>query len=555
LKKNSRRLKLIRNEKSAGNCAIIFLEDYMKKMMLAAAAVLSTALLVTGCAKGTGSKGAELVLNNGTEPQSLDPTKIQGVPEDRIYKALFEGLVDYDPKTCLAVPGIAESWDRSADGTVLTFHLRDAVWSDGTPITAQTFVDSWLYYMAPSTASEYAYMPAMIIKGASDYNAGKAGKETVGIRAVDDHTFEVTLVGPVPYAVDMMAHYSFTALPLHAMQKYGADWTKPGNFVGNGPFTLESWVPQEKITVVPNAKYWNKANIFLSRITFLPIENSTTGYNKLKNGEIDWVTSSCIPIELIDELKLRSDYQVSPYLSSYYYYLNVNNKTLKDVRVRRALAEALNMQELVDKVTKGGELATGAYVPQMAGYTPASGIKYNLDDAKKLLAEAGYPDGKGFPKMTVIYNTLELHKKIAEWAQQQWKTNLGIDIELQNLEWGTFLDKRHQNDFEISRAGWSGDYQDPSNFLELLKSDSGNNDGRYNNPDFDALLVKAAQAGAGDARMQMLHDAEELAIDKDVAIIPFYIYVAQNLIDLNKWDGWYDNTLDIHPYVGMKLKK
>src|SRR5574344_2897366 len=213
----------------------------MKKMVLAAAALLALSLAFTGCAKGGASKGAELILNNGSEPQSLDPSKIQGVPEDRIYKSLFEGLVDYDPKSCHAVPGVAESWDRSADGTVLTFHLRkDAVWSDGTPITAKTFVDSWLDDIAPSTAAEYAYMPASVIKGAADYNGGKADASAVGIKAVDDYTFEVTLVGPVPYAVDMMANYSFTALPLDAMNKYGADWTKPEHFVGNGPFVLRS---------------------------------------------------------------------------------------------------------------------------------------------------------------------------------------------------------------------------------------------------------------------------------------------------------------------------
>lgn len=526
----------------------------MKKMVLAAVAVLTLALAFTGCSKSGATTGAELILNNGSEPQSLDPTKIQGVPEDRIYKSLFEGLVDYDPKTCHAVPGVAESWDRSADGTVLTFHLRkDAVWSDGTPITAKTFVDSWLYYMAPSTAAEYAYMPASVIKGAADYNGGKADASAVGIKAVDDYTFEVTLVGPVPYAVDMMAHYSFTALPLDAMNKYGADWTKPEHFVGNGPFVLESWVPQEKITVVPSKTYWNKKNVFLSRVTFLPIENDTTAYNKYKNGEIDWLTS--VPLEMLDEIKLDPNYHAAPFLSSYYYEFNLNDKTLKDVRVRQALALAIDRNELVDKVTKGGQLPTGAYVPEMAGYTPADGFTFDPEQAKKLLAEAGYPNGKGFPKLTVIYNTNEGHKKIAEWVQQQWKTNLNIDIDLQNMEWASFLDKRQSNDFQISRAGWSGDYQDPSNFLDLLRKDSGNNDGRYNNPAFDALLDKAANMPDGAERNQVLHDAEQLAIRTDAAFIPFYIYVTQNMIDTNKWEGWYTNTLDLHPYVGLKLKK
>ncbi len=527
----------------------------MKKLFLTAAVILSAALLVTGCGKKAASKGTEMIIENGAEPQSIDPTQIQGNVEQRINAALFEGLVTTDPKTCEAVPGVAESWERSADDTVLTFHLRKTTWSDGTPVTAQTFVDSWLYFMAPSTAAVYAYMPAMVIKGAADYNAGKADASTVGLRAVDDYTLEVTLVGPVPYAVDMMTHYSFDVLPMHTIKKFGKDWIKPENFVGNGPFILESWVPQEKVTVVPNEKYWNKQNVFLSRITFLPIDDMTTAYNKYKNGEIDWNTTNTFPLDMLDEVKLRDDYQVYPNLASYYLAFNLNNKTLKDVRVRKALIESLDTKELVEKVTKGGQIATGAFVPEMAGYTPADGMKFDVAEAKKLLADAGYPDGKGFPKLTYIYNTSDSHKKIAEWAQQQWKTNLGIDMDLQNMEWATFLAKRQANDFEIAREGWIGDYQDPSNFLELLKSDSGNNDGRYNNPDYDALLEKASKMPAGAERMQVLRDAETMAVDRDASIIPMYIYVTQNLIDLNKWEGWYSNTLDLHPYTGLKAKK
>jgi oligopeptide transport system substrate-binding protein len=525
------------------------------KKIIAPAAIFLAALLVTGCGKKAAAKGSEMIIENGAEPQSIDPTQIQGNVEQRINAALFEGLVTPDPKTCRAVPGVAKSWERSADGTILTFHLRDTTWSDGTPVTAQTFVDSWLYLMAPSTASPYAYMPAMVIQGAADYNAGKADAGTVGLRAVDDHTFEVKLVGPVPYAVDMMTHYSFDPLPMHAIKKYGKEWIKPENFVGNGPFVLESWVPQEKLTVIQNEKYWDKGNIFLSRLTFLPIDDMTTAYNKFKNGEIDWNTTETFPLGMLDEVKLRDDYQVYPNLAVYYLALNNDNKTLKDVRVRKALCESLDTKELVSKVTNGGQLATGAFVPEMAGYTPADGVKFDIADAKKLLADAGYPDGKGFPKLTYIYNTSEQHKKIAEWLQQQWKENLGIDIVLQNMEWATFISKRQAHDFDIARDGWIGDYQDPSNFLELLKADSGNNDGHYVNADYDALLEKASQMPAGAERMKVLRDAETMMLDRDYAVIPMYIYVTQNLIDLNKWEGWYSNTLDLHTYTGIKLKK
>jgi len=307
-----------------------------------------------------------------------------------------------------------------------------------------------------------------------------------------------------------------------------------------------------KSTVVPNDKYWNKENVFLSRITFLAIENETTAYQKYKNGEMDWSTS--IPLEMIDEVKLRDDFQTAPQLSSYYYYLNMNDPVLKDVRVRKALAMAIDRDELVNKVTRGGQIAADGYCPPMPGYTPAKGNHYDVAAAQKLLAEAGYPNGEGFPKMTVIYNTNEGHKKIAEYVQQVWKKNLGIDVALENLEWATFLDERQNNNFAIARAGWVGDYQDPSNFLELFLKDSGNNDGRYNNPKFDEAMAKAASMPAGQARLDILMDAEEMLVTQDQAIIPFYFYVSQNLIDLNQWEGWYMNTQDIHPYVGLKRK-
>ncbi len=523
------------------------------KKILATVLALVTLAAFTSCG-GEKKSSSELILNNGSEPQSLDPSKIQGVPEHRIYMALFEGLVSYDPKTNFAIPGVAESWERSGEeGEIVTFHLRQTTWSDGTPITAQTFVDSWLYYMDPNTAAEYAYMPAGIIKGAAAYNAGEADASSVAIRAVDDYTFEVTLVGSVPYAVDMMAHYSFAPLPLHVIKEKGDDWTKPGNFVGNGPFVLSEWKPQEKIVVVPNDKYWNKENVFLSKITFMPIENQTTQYNAFKNGEIDWATEA--PLEMLDEIKLSKNYHVAPQLSSYYYEFNINDEVLSDVRVRKALAMSIDKQQLVDKILKGGQIAADAFVPPMGDYVPAKGNAYDVEAAKALLAEAGYPNGEGFPTMTVIYNTNDNHKKVAEYVQQQWKENLGIDVVLENLEWATFLDERQNNHFQIARAGWVGDYADPSNFLELCLKDGGNNDGRYNNPKFDELLRQASTMQAGKERDDVLNQAEEILITQDQAFIPFYYYVSQNLIDLDKWDGWYTNILDIHPYVGLKARE
>ena len=222
----------------------------MKKSVLIFTAILiiASGLSTISCAKnGAGAKGDEFIIANGAEPQSLDPSKIEGVPEHRIYMALFEGLIAYSPNDASAVPGIAESWTVSEDGTVFTFKLRKATWSDGVAITAHTFVDSWLRTLDPETGSQYAYMIGMVVKGAEAYNTGEGPVSDVAIRAIDDYTFEVTLTGPAPYALDMMAHYAFSPLPMHSIKKFGADWIKPGNFVGNGPFVLENWAPQEKI--------------------------------------------------------------------------------------------------------------------------------------------------------------------------------------------------------------------------------------------------------------------------------------------------------------------
>ncbi len=515
-------------------------------------------IMVVGGVFAAGGKealgGTHFIMNNGAEPQTLDPAKIEGVPEHKIYMALFEGLVGSDPKTSLAVPGVAESWKVSADGMQITFKLRKATWSDGTAITAQTVVDSWIRTLDPATASQYAYMPGMVIKGAADFNAGKAGKDAVKIRALDASTFQCDLVGPMPYAVDMMSHYSFAIVPMHVINAKGEDWIKVENFVGNGPFTLLEWKPQESLTVKTNPKYWDAKAVKLSAVTFLPIDDNLTAYNKFKAGEIDWAHG--VPLDLIDEIKLRPDYQVAPQVATYYYLFNMTRKPFTDVRVRKALTMALDLNELVNKVTKGGQLATSSMVPTMAGYTPAKGPTFNVEAARKLLAEAGFPGGVGFPKTPILYNTSDGHKKIAEWVQESWKKNLGIEVSLVNQEWKTFLDTRSSShDFDIARAGWVGDYLDPNTFLDMFMIGSGLNDGLYSNTEYDALLRKAATMKAGPERMAVMQQAEALLITKDQAVIPFYHYVEQDMIDVTKWDGWFANPLGTHPWKYISLKK
>ncbi|MDR1802502.1 MAG: peptide ABC transporter substrate-binding protein [Treponema sp.] len=536
----------------------------MKKTLLLVLVgmLLAGALLVSCNRSGTtgttaatsGPAPMELYIMNGAEVQSLDPSQVTGVPEHHVNLALFEGLVGYDPRTAKAVPGAAESWTYNSDRSVITFTIRQGlVWSDGTPITAQTFVDSWLHHLDPDTASEYAYMVGLVVEGADDYNTGVGRAQDVKIRAVDDRHFEVTLIGPVPYALDMFAHYAFNPIPLHVKNRYGANWTRPENFVGNGPFVLSEYVPGSRIVVVPSDTYWNKANVFLTKITFNPSDDQNTMHQMFLSGEADWSTG--VPLARIDEVKLHKDYQVSPQLGTYYYLINnQDHAPLRDARVRKALSMGFDREELVNSITKGGQLPATALSPPMNDYEPTPGNGLNLTEARRLLAEAGYPNGQGLPTFEVVYNTLDSHRIIAEYLQQSWLNNLGVNITLRNMEWASYLDYRDTPSMQLARAGWIADYMDPQNFFDLLLSNTGNNDGKYSNPEYDRLIRQATSMVDGPDRNRILRQAEEIAITQDQAMIPIYWYVSQNMINLDVWDGWYPNPMDTHPYVGMRKR-
>ncbi len=495
----------------------------------------------------------DFTIVNGAEPASLDPHAVEGVPEHRIYMALFEGLTIPDPKTNRALPGIAESWSFSKDYKTITFKLRKATWSDGVEITADTVVKSWLRKMDPKNAFQYADLPAGYIEGGMDYLSGKAGPEAVKIRAVDKSTFEVKLVGATPFFPDMACHYAFAIVPMHAIEKFGNEWVKAENWVSNGPFVLSAYKPQESVVVTKNPKYWDAKNVVLKKVTFIANEDLNVGYNLYKSGAADWINA--VPSELVNEIKLRKDFHVAPQYGSYYYILNVTHKPLDDARVRKALAMGFDKKALVEQVTLGGQIPANTFVPPSTGYPSPKGFSFDAETARKLLAEAGYPGGKGFPSFSILYNTSSNHKKIAEFIQAQWKTNLGVDVTLVNQEWGTYLDTRSQSHaFDIARAGWIADYLDPSTFSDMWVTGGTQNDGLYSNKKYDDLIAKA-KITSGAERMKNLGDAETILIDQDMAIMPVYFYVTQNMIDLTKWDGWYSNPMDEHLWKFIRPKK
>ena len=540
----------------------------MKKALLALLVVALIFGVFAGCAKEEKAADAKtadaapaaaepvvLKYHNGAEPESLDPAVIEGVPEHSIYMALFEGLVTYDPESLDAIPGTAESWEVSDDGLTWTFNLRkNAVWSDGKAVTAPQFVDSWLRFLSPETAAVYAYLPGMVIKGAAEYNAGEAGPETVAIRALDDYTFQFELTGPAPYVLGMLSHYAFAVVPLHTIEEFGDEWTRPENIVSNGPYNLKSWTPQDKLVVEKSDTYWDKDNVKVDEIVFYPIDDLNTATNMYMNGEIDWLTDT--PPNQLDKMKLDKGYRTNATFITYYYQFNMTKPPFNDSRVRKAFSMAIDRQELVDQVTRGGQFPAFGITPPLPGlYPKVDAFEEDFDQARALLAEAGYPNGEGFPETSILYNTSEGHKNIAQYVQQKWAEVLGVEVQIENQEWATYLDNKQNQNFEVARAGWQGDYVDPNTFLtDLLYSGSGNNDGKYASEEFDALLAKAATMPGGQARYDVLREAEQLAIGEDAAIMPFYYYSSANWIDTDVWGGWYETVQDIHPWKAIYKK-
>ena len=517
--------------------------------------IFFTAILLVSC--GAEKEGGQLseevvfVMNNAAEPQSLDPHKISGVPENRVYKAFFQGLVATDPVTARAVAGMAESW--SNEGPVYTMKLRKGlVWSDGVAITAQTVRNSWLRGLDPETASPYAWFPSMFIKGAGDYNKGTAGPESVAIEAVDDHTFRFETVGDLPYVIGALAHYSFAVVPLHTIDEYGNDWTKPEYFVGNGPFVLTQWSPQEILVGKKNDKFWNRERVYIDRIEFFPVEDANTVFNMYENGEIDW-SADLVPTEQFDNLRGREDLYISPQLGTYYYIFNNTRAPFDDVRVRKALSLSIGREDIADKVLGEGQIPAYGFVPPMDNYQGIDAVPEDLAQAQRLLAEAGFPDGQNFPDFTILYNTREDHKKVAEFVQQRWKETLGIDVELVNQEWKTYLETRNKGEYDIARGGWVGDYLDPNTFLDMFVTGGGLNTPNYSNPRYDSLIFEAARQ-QGEQRMATMRQAEDLLINQDHVVVPIYFYVSRNLFNSSKWQGWYPNTMDYHPYEGLRLR-
>ncbi|ECI5658564.1 oligopeptide ABC transporter substrate-binding protein OppA [Salmonella enterica subsp. diarizonae] len=519
------------------------------KKSLIAAGILTALIAASAATAADVPAGVQLadkqtlVRNNGSEVQSLDPHKIEGVPESNVNRDLFEGLLISDVEGHPS-PGVAEKWENK-DFKIWTFHLRkNAKWSDGTPVTANDFVYSWQRLADPNTASPYAsYLQYGHIANIDDIIAGKKPATDLGVKALDDHTFEVTLSEPVPYFYKLLVHPSVSPVPKSAVEKFGDKWTQPANIVTNGAYKLKNWVVNERIVLERNPQYWDNDKTVINQVTYLPISSEVTDVNRYRSGEID-MTYNNMPIELFQKLKkeIPNEVRVDPYLCTYYYEINNQKAPFNDVRVRTALKLALDRDIIVNKVKNQGDLPAYSYTPPYtdgAKLVEPEWFKWSQEkrneEAKKLLAEAGFTADKPLT-FDLLYNTSDLHKKLAIAVASIWKKNLGANVKLENQEWKTFLDTRHQGTFDVARAGWCADYNEPTSFLNTMLSDSSNNTAHYKSPAFDKLIADTLKV-TDDAQRSELYAKAEQQLDKDSAIVPVYYYVNARLV--KPWVGGY----------------
>lgn len=526
-------------------------DDFMKKKLSTLIALcLVASMALTGCGTGAanGSKEdvkKEVRVVSGGEPGSLHPALAQGTHESIILDHVFEGLMKRD-QTGNIVPGMAEEYTISDDKLTYTFKLRkDALWSNGDPVTAHDFEYAWKYVLDPVTASNYAYQ-LYYLQGGEEYNTTDVStlseeeiqklRDNIGVKAVDDTTLEVKLAKPTPFFLELCAFYTY--YPINSkVQDENLAWAEDGTtHVSNGPFAITEWNHDQSVVAKKNDNYYNKDLVNITDITFYISEDLNTQWQMYQNGELD--VNFNLPPEVRGQLRAEKNVELHPEveLATYFYRFNTTVKPFNNVKVRQALSMAINREVIVKEVSQGGEFPAYAVVP--GGILDADGgdfrenggtyAKEDLEAAKVLLAEGLAEEGMDKLEFTVLYNTSEAHKKIAEAIQQMWKA-LGVEVQLENAEFKVKIDREHALDYEVSRAGWSGDYVDPNTFLGLFTSWSDQNDTGWSTPEYDALMTKAANEFDPAKRMGYLHEAEKILMEA-APIAPIYFYTKDYMI-------------------------
>lgn len=501
-----------------------------------------------------------LLLGNGAEPADLDPHIAVAYNDYNILVALFEGLTVIDEASSKPLPGAATRWDISADGLTYTFHLRsDGVWSNGDPVTARDFVFSIERILNPRLASDYAYM-LDVLAGAADYTAGTlADFSQVGAKALDDRTLQLTLARPTPYLLSLVAHQAW--FPVHPasvlkagdVHARGTGWTKPGILVGNGPFVLAEWKPDQHILVTQNPRHPSAATGRIKAVKFFPVADPGVDERAFRAGQVH-LTYDILPDRLDAWRREAPDrLRVDPFLETFYVRFNTTRPPFNDVRVRRALSLAIDREAIAGPVMRGSRQPAYSLVPpDTAGYTSTAAIRTDFAEARRLLAAAGFPEGKNFPRFEVKMNADPVNTKVFEAIQQMWRKELGIDCTLSSEDFRVYLTTMQSLDFDVLRSRWVGDFNDPATFTDLFTSTSGNNNTGWKNPGYDRLIASAARELDTDRRFTLLREAEALVLDEAPATPVFYgtrTYLIHPHVK-----GWVPALLGVHRYQTIRLE-
>lgn len=510
--------------------------------------------LLAACSRTAPPAG--LVIVNGPEPESLDPALITAQADGRIVASLFEGLTRYDPKTAMPEPGLAERWEVSPDGKTYTFFIRsNAVWSTGGPVTAHDVVYSWRRVLDPLTAAEYAGQ-LFYLKNGEEFNSARTNAATsqrftageVGVRALDDRTLRVELNNPTAFFLDLCAFQTLAVVPRQWIERHGDRWLMTPPVPVSGAYLLDAWRINDKIRLCKNPRYWDAANTRTEIVDLLPCSSANTALNLYETGAADIVwDKSLVPSEMLDVLLKRPDFHSFDYLGTYFFRFNVTRKPFDDPRVRKALALAVDKRRIVQKITRGGEKPASAFTPPgVAGYRPPEGLGYSPDEARRLLAEAGYPGGKSFPRFQYMLDA-KLHEQIGVELQAMWRSELGLNVELRQIETKAYYRAQSELDYDLCRSSWIGDYNDANTFLDMFMSNNGNNRTGWKHARYDQLVREANAQVDATRREKLLQEAEVILIREEAPVVPLYIYVGLEYYDGAKITGIHPNIRGEHP--------
>jgi oligopeptide transport system substrate-binding protein len=498
--------------------------------------------------------GPSFAFAQGSEPRSLDPGFITDTGAGFLVSNLFEGLVVWDPSGTEVRPGIAERWESSADGLVWTFHLRpDAIWSNGDPVTATDFVLSWRRVLDPARASDYAALLEPV-KGAMALHEGVVVDPTLlGVEARDRSTLVVTLQHPTPWFAAIAAHYVLAPVNTRSLKRHGYAWTRPENIVVNGPFTLESQTPGEELVLVRNPYYHSADEVKLERVVAKIETDPARVLQMYETGEIQWTghATGLLPLDRVRELSARPDAHSASKLATAWYVLNTQDGPLADARVRRALSLALDREALSGLIEPGGAVAAGLVPPGIPDYVPVSALKHDPEEARRLLAEAGFPGGEGFPVLELAVDSRAVHERIAAQVVEGWKASLGIEVTVFTRDWPVHVETVQAGDFEVGRGGWLGDYPDPATFLDIFHSENALNTAGWSNETYDSLCEEAHRTEDAASRMRLLGQLERILMDES-PVLPLFHFGEVTLLK-PEVRGYIDNALGEHALRYMSI--